>query len=244
MITATLQRAWTDISGFLVVITIMFMAYSITVCRFPHNTQHAICFRECWANSDEMSTFQTNLMYGWKLYSYRTLLDAAQTMISLQLGIFNYEEVSVIINDPKLSTWALYSLANGFVWYPCYISGSQLQSGAWRLSHWLLHCVHDLRGVEPLYFGHPGGIQSGANISQGNSHIHIPKGPVCGISKASRAWHWYVRVFQLHKVTKCKYVSCFHVIFNGKDLWSSPLVSISWLYIDVTVCYLTDEIIK
>lgn len=32
-------------------------------------------------------------MYGWKLYSYRTLLDAAQTMISLQLGIFNYEEV-------------------------------------------------------------------------------------------------------------------------------------------------------
>lgn len=104
MITATLQRAWTDISGFLVVITIMFMAYSITVCRFPHNTQHAICFRECRANSDEMSTFQTNLMYGWKLYSYRTLLDAAQTMISLQLGIFNYEEVSVIINDPKLST--------------------------------------------------------------------------------------------------------------------------------------------
>lgn len=34
-------------------------------------------------------------MYGWKLYSYRTLLDAAQTMVSLQLGIFNYEEVSV-----------------------------------------------------------------------------------------------------------------------------------------------------
>lgn len=32
-------------------------------------------------------------MYGWKLYSYRTLLDAAQTMVSLQLGIFNYEEV-------------------------------------------------------------------------------------------------------------------------------------------------------
>uniref|UniRef100_A0A3Q2DC30 Polycystic kidney disease protein 1-like 2 n=1 Tax=Cyprinodon variegatus TaxID=28743 RepID=A0A3Q2DC30_CYPVA len=65
MITATLQRAWTDISGFLVVMTIMFMAYSIT----------------------------SNVMYGWKLYSYRTLLDAAQTIISLQLGIFNYEEV-------------------------------------------------------------------------------------------------------------------------------------------------------
>ncbi|GAA6233697.1 polycystic kidney disease protein 1-like 2 isoform X1 [Lates japonicus] len=65
MITSTLQRAWTDISGFLVVMTIMFLAYSIT----------------------------SNLMYGWKLHSYRTLLDAAQTIISLQLGIFNYEEV-------------------------------------------------------------------------------------------------------------------------------------------------------
>ncbi|KAM4743702.1 polycystin-1-like protein 2 [Anableps anableps] len=65
MITATLQRAWTDISGFLVVMTIMFLAYSIA----------------------------SNLMYGWKLYSYRTLFDAAQTIVSLQLGIFNYEEV-------------------------------------------------------------------------------------------------------------------------------------------------------
>uniref|UniRef100_A0A3Q3NL01 Polycystic kidney disease protein 1-like 2 n=1 Tax=Labrus bergylta TaxID=56723 RepID=A0A3Q3NL01_9LABR len=65
MITATLQRAWTDISGFLVVMTIMFLAYSIA----------------------------SNLMYGWKLYSYRTLLDAGLTMVSLQLGIFNYEEV-------------------------------------------------------------------------------------------------------------------------------------------------------
>ncbi|XP_026176225.1 polycystic kidney disease protein 1-like 2 [Mastacembelus armatus] len=65
MITATLQRAWTDISGFLVVMTIMFLAYSIA----------------------------SNLMYGWKLYSYRTLLDATLTMVSLQLGIFNYEEV-------------------------------------------------------------------------------------------------------------------------------------------------------
>ncbi|XP_076879791.1 polycystin-1-like protein 2 isoform X2 [Brachyhypopomus gauderio] len=65
MITATLRRAWNDISGFIVVITIMFLAYSIAC----------------------------NLMYGWKLYSYRTLLHAAQTMVSLQLGIFNYEEV-------------------------------------------------------------------------------------------------------------------------------------------------------
>ncbi|XP_072516546.1 polycystin-1-like protein 2 [Salminus brasiliensis] len=65
MITSTLQRAWNDISGFIVVMTIMFLAYSIAC----------------------------NLMYGWKLYSYRTLLHAAQTIVSLQLGIFNYEEV-------------------------------------------------------------------------------------------------------------------------------------------------------
>ncbi|XP_026071624.1 polycystic kidney disease protein 1-like 2 [Carassius auratus] len=65
MITSTLQRAWSDISGFIVVMTIMFLAYSIA----------------------------SNLMYGWKLYSYRTLLEAAQTIICLQLGIFNYDEV-------------------------------------------------------------------------------------------------------------------------------------------------------
>ncbi|XP_073691874.1 polycystin-1-like protein 2 [Garra rufa] len=65
MITSTLQRAWTDISGFIVVMTIMFLAYSIAC----------------------------NLIYGWRLYSYRTLLEAAQSIICLQLGIFNYDEV-------------------------------------------------------------------------------------------------------------------------------------------------------
>ncbi|XP_063044343.1 polycystin-1-like protein 2 [Engraulis encrasicolus] len=65
LITATLQRAWADISGFLLVMTIMILAYSIAC----------------------------NLMYGWKLYSYHTVLHAARTMVSLQLGIFNYDEV-------------------------------------------------------------------------------------------------------------------------------------------------------
>ncbi|NWY27439.1 PK1L2 protein, partial [Pheucticus melanocephalus] len=65
MITSTLRRAWGDISGFITVIAIMFLAYSITA----------------------------NLIFGWKLYSYKTLLDSAETMVSLQLGIFNYEEV-------------------------------------------------------------------------------------------------------------------------------------------------------
>lgn len=40
---------------------------------------------------------QCNLMYGWKLYSYHTLLHAAKTIVSLQLGIFNYEEVRQIV---------------------------------------------------------------------------------------------------------------------------------------------------
>ncbi|NXG52006.1 PK1L2 protein, partial [Psilopogon haemacephalus] len=65
MITSTLRRAWGDICGFITVIIIMFLAYSIA----------------------------TNLIFGWKLYSYKTLFDSAETMISLQLGIFNYEEV-------------------------------------------------------------------------------------------------------------------------------------------------------
>ncbi|NXG73156.1 PK1L2 protein, partial [Baryphthengus martii] len=65
MITSTLRRAWGDISGFITVIGIMFLAYSVA----------------------------TNLIFGWKLYSYKTLFDSAETMVSLQLGIFNYEEV-------------------------------------------------------------------------------------------------------------------------------------------------------
>ncbi|XP_039577471.1 polycystic kidney disease protein 1-like 2 [Passer montanus] len=65
MITSTLRRAWGDISGFITIIAIMFLAYSIAA----------------------------NLIFGWKLYSYKTLLDSAETMVSLQLGIFNYEEV-------------------------------------------------------------------------------------------------------------------------------------------------------
>ncbi|CAH2324536.1 polycystic kidney disease 1-like 2 [Pelobates cultripes] len=65
MITATLQRAWGDISGFIIVIVIMFLAYSVAC----------------------------NVIFGWKLQSYKTLFDSAKTMVSLQLGIFNYEEV-------------------------------------------------------------------------------------------------------------------------------------------------------
>ncbi|XP_034430206.1 polycystic kidney disease protein 1-like 2 [Hippoglossus hippoglossus] len=65
MVTATLQRAWGDISGFLLIIAIMFIAYSIAC----------------------------NVIYGWKISSYKTLADALLTIISLQMGIFNYREV-------------------------------------------------------------------------------------------------------------------------------------------------------
>ncbi|XP_041506459.1 polycystic kidney disease protein 1-like 2 [Microtus oregoni] len=65
VIASVLRRAWGDISSFMAIILIMLLAYSIA----------------------------SNLIFGWKLRSYKTLLDAAETMISLQLGIFNYEEV-------------------------------------------------------------------------------------------------------------------------------------------------------
>ncbi|KAG7235119.1 hypothetical protein INR49_025224 [Caranx melampygus] len=65
LITASLQRAWSDISGFLMIIVILFIAYSCA----------------------------SNLTYGWRLSSYRTFTDALLTIISLQMGIFNYDEV-------------------------------------------------------------------------------------------------------------------------------------------------------
>ncbi|KAJ7986099.1 hypothetical protein DPEC_G00347290 [Dallia pectoralis] len=65
MMTAAVHRIWTDISGLILTMVIMLLAYSIAC----------------------------NLMYGWKLQSYKTLLDAVMTMVSLQLGVFNYDEV-------------------------------------------------------------------------------------------------------------------------------------------------------
>uniref|UniRef100_A0A668RUR2 Polycystic kidney disease 1 like 2a n=1 Tax=Oreochromis aureus TaxID=47969 RepID=A0A668RUR2_OREAU len=65
MITAALQRAWTNISGLLLIIVIMLLAYSIAC----------------------------NVIYGWNLSSYKTFMDALMTLIGLQIGIFNYDEV-------------------------------------------------------------------------------------------------------------------------------------------------------
>ncbi|XP_028289475.1 polycystic kidney disease protein 1-like 2 [Parambassis ranga] len=72
MITAALQRAWNDIASFLVIIVIMFLAYSIT----------------------------SNVIYGWKMSSYKTIADALLTIICLQIGIFNYDEI--LDNTPVL----------------------------------------------------------------------------------------------------------------------------------------------
>ncbi|KAI4805593.1 hypothetical protein KUCAC02_010197 [Chaenocephalus aceratus] len=72
MLTAALQRAWSDVSGLLLVIVVMFVAYSIS----------------------------SNVIYGWKVSSYKTLTDALLTLISLQIGIFNYNEV--LDNTPLL----------------------------------------------------------------------------------------------------------------------------------------------
>ncbi|XP_048041522.1 LOW QUALITY PROTEIN: polycystic kidney disease protein 1-like 2 [Megalobrama amblycephala] len=72
LITSSLQRAWNDMSSFIVVILIILMAYSLTC----------------------------NLIFGWKLYSYKTFPDAFRTIFSLQFGIFNYDEV--MDSDPVL----------------------------------------------------------------------------------------------------------------------------------------------
>ncbi|XP_008278370.1 polycystic kidney disease protein 1-like 2 [Stegastes partitus] len=79
MITATLRRAWSDISSFLVIIVIMLVAYSVAC----------------------------NVIYGWEMSSYKTLADSLLTIISLQIGIFNYNEV--LNNSPVLGGFLIGS---------------------------------------------------------------------------------------------------------------------------------------
>ncbi|XP_072487409.1 polycystin-1-like protein 2 [Notamacropus eugenii] len=79
VLTSSLRRAWGDISGFIIVMAVMFLAYSIA----------------------------TNLIFGWNLHSYKTLFDAVETMVSLQLGIFNYEEV--LDSNPVLGSFLIGS---------------------------------------------------------------------------------------------------------------------------------------
>ncbi|XP_072309146.1 polycystin-1-like protein 2 [Eucyclogobius newberryi] len=65
LISSALNRASGDITGFLLVIGLMLIAYA-TTC---------------------------NVLYGQQMAAYRTLPDSLLTLIKLQLGIFNYSEV-------------------------------------------------------------------------------------------------------------------------------------------------------
>ncbi|XP_075692922.1 polycystin-1-like protein 3 [Rhinoderma darwinii] len=79
LITVTLQKAWNQISGFLLTILILLVAYSISC----------------------------NLLFGWTITSYRTVTDSAVTIISLLIGIFNYDEV--ISLDPILGSLLIFT---------------------------------------------------------------------------------------------------------------------------------------
>lgn len=98
-------------------------------------------------------------MYGWRLYSYRTLLEAAQTIICLQLGIFNYDEV-------KIKTYTEFVLtANVFKNLHCSMyrfplpTGFGLQSSPGSFPDWILHYLYDIRSSQPLYICDFGGFQ-------------------------------------------------------------------------------------
>uniref|UniRef100_A0AAY5EL93 Polycystic kidney disease 1 like 2a n=1 Tax=Electrophorus electricus TaxID=8005 RepID=A0AAY5EL93_ELEEL len=77
--TSTLQQAWKDIASVFVIITVMLLAYSTT----------------------------SNLLFGWKLYTYKTLIDATMAMVGLQLGLFNYNEVGEL--SPVLGAFIIVS---------------------------------------------------------------------------------------------------------------------------------------
>ncbi|KAM4723014.1 polycystin-1-like protein 3 [Rhinophrynus dorsalis] len=74
LITVTLQKAWSEISGFLLTILILLVAYSITC----------------------------NLLFGWSISNYKSFFESAVTIISLIIGIFDYEEVLTL--DPILGS--------------------------------------------------------------------------------------------------------------------------------------------
>ncbi|KAJ7311801.1 hypothetical protein JRQ81_006110 [Phrynocephalus forsythii] len=74
LVTQTLQKAWDEVVGFLLVLLILLGGYSI-VC---------------------------NLLFGWSIYDYKTLFDSSMTILGLLIGIFDYEEVIAL--DPVLGS--------------------------------------------------------------------------------------------------------------------------------------------
>ncbi|XP_063801546.1 polycystin-1-like protein 3 isoform X2 [Pseudophryne corroboree] len=79
LITMTLQKAWNEISGYLLTILILLVAYGISC----------------------------NLLFGWTISNYRTISDSIVTIISLLIGIFNYDEVFNL--DPVLGSLLIFT---------------------------------------------------------------------------------------------------------------------------------------
>ncbi|XP_029466522.1 polycystic kidney disease protein 1-like 3 [Rhinatrema bivittatum] len=74
LISMTLRRAWQEMSGFLLVFLLMLVAYSVTC----------------------------NLVFGWSVSNYKTFINSAVTIVSLLIGLFNYDEVLNL--DPILGS--------------------------------------------------------------------------------------------------------------------------------------------
>ncbi|XP_030060934.1 polycystic kidney disease protein 1-like 3 [Microcaecilia unicolor] len=74
LITMTLRRIWQELSGFLFIILLLLVAYSIAC----------------------------NLVFGWSVSHYKTFINSAVTIVSLLIGIFNYDEVLNL--DPFLGS--------------------------------------------------------------------------------------------------------------------------------------------
>uniref|UniRef100_H9GDF0 Polycystin 1 like 3, transient receptor potential channel interacting n=1 Tax=Anolis carolinensis TaxID=28377 RepID=H9GDF0_ANOCA len=79
IITQTLQAAWEDLLGFLLVLLVLLAGYSMAC----------------------------NLLFGWSILDYRTVLDSAVTIVGLLMGIFDYQEVVAL--DPVLGSLLVIS---------------------------------------------------------------------------------------------------------------------------------------
>lgn len=107
------------------------------------------------------------MMYGWQLSSYRTVGRALLTIISLQIGIFNYDEVLIF---PFICICQA-----GFVMLILILQcfpGSEWSPPARWIPVWFLHRVHVVYGAQSPHISNPGGILQGANTSQGKYFRH------------------------------------------------------------------------
>ncbi|XP_067399539.1 polycystin-1-like protein 3 [Emydura macquarii macquarii] len=74
LISQTLRRAWQEVVGFLLVLLVLLVGYSIAC----------------------------NLLFGWSIGNYKTVLSSAVTIVELLIGIFNYD--TVLDLDPILGS--------------------------------------------------------------------------------------------------------------------------------------------